>query len=40
MASLHFLLSGRAKPDYQWEFKVLQGKEVNVFWLPGGKAAF
>jgi len=25
------------KPDYQWEFKVLQGKEVNAFCLPGGK---
>lgn len=28
------------KPDYQWEFKVLQGKEVNAFCLPGGKVAF
>jgi len=29
-----------AKPDYQWEFNVLQGKEVNAFCLPGGKVAF
>ena len=28
------------KPDYQWEFKVLQGNEVNAFCLPGGKVAF
>jgi len=29
-----------AKPDYQWEFNVLAGKEVNAFCLPGGKVAF
>jgi len=29
-----------AKPDYQWEFHVLQGKEINAFCLPGGKVAF
>ncbi len=29
-----------AKPDYQWEFNVLQGKEINAFCLPGGKVAF
>lgn len=28
------------KPDYQWEFNVLQGKEINAFCLPGGKVAF
>jgi predicted Zn-dependent protease len=28
------------KPDYKWEFSVLQGKEVNAFALPGGKVAF
>ena len=28
------------KPDYQWEFNVLEGKEVNAFALPGGKVAF
>jgi predicted Zn-dependent protease len=28
------------KPDYKWEFTVLQGKEVNAFALPGGKVAF
>ena len=29
-----------AKPDYEWEFNVLQGKEINAFCLPGGKVAF
>jgi metalloendopeptidase OMA1, mitochondrial len=28
------------RPDYQWEFTLLQGKEVNAFCLPGGKVAF
>jgi predicted Zn-dependent protease len=28
------------KPDYIWEFSVIQGKEVNAFALPGGKVAF
>jgi predicted Zn-dependent protease len=28
------------KPDFQWEFKVLEGKEINAFCLPGGKVAF
>src|SRR4051812_14860140 len=28
------------EPDYQWEFNVLQGKDVNAFCLPGGKVAF
>lgn len=28
------------KPDYKWEFNVIQGKEVNTFALPGGKVAF
>jgi predicted Zn-dependent protease len=28
------------KPNYKWEFSVLQGKEVNAFALPGGKVAF
>ncbi|HEU4345217.1 MAG TPA: M48 family metalloprotease, partial [Candidatus Binatia bacterium] len=28
------------RPDYQWEFNVLQGKDVNAFCLPGGKVAF
>src|SRR5215475_566943 len=32
--------SAAAKPDYQWEFNVLQGKEINAFCLPGGKVAF
>lgn len=29
-----------AKPDYQWEFNVLQGQDINAFCLPGGKVAF
>jgi len=28
------------KPEYQWEFHVIQGKEINAFALPGGKVAF
>ena len=28
------------KPEFQWEFNVIQGKEVNAFALPGGKVAF
>ncbi|HMA81608.1 MAG TPA: M48 family metallopeptidase [Candidatus Binatia bacterium] len=28
------------KPEYKWEFNVIQGKEVNAFALPGGKVAF
>jgi len=28
------------KPEYKWEFSVIQGKEVNAFALPGGKVAF
>ena len=28
------------KPDFNWEFNVLAGKEVNAFCLPGGKVAF
>ena len=29
-----------AKPEYEWAFNVLAGKEVNAFCLPGGKVAF
>lgn len=29
--------TGRA--DYQWEFKVIEDKQVNAFCLPGGKVA-
>ena len=32
--------SAAAKPDYQWEFNVLQGNEINAFCLPGGRVAF
>jgi predicted Zn-dependent protease len=28
------------KPEYKWEFNVVQGKEINAFALPGGKVAF
>jgi predicted Zn-dependent protease len=34
------IATAAAKPDYQWEFNVLRGKEVNAFCLPGGKVAF
>ncbi len=27
------------KPEYQWEFKLLESKEQNAFCLPGGKVA-
>jgi predicted Zn-dependent protease len=27
------------RPDYQWEFKVIEDKQVNAFCLPGGKIA-
>ncbi|MBI4526234.1 MAG: M48 family metallopeptidase [Deltaproteobacteria bacterium] len=28
------------RPDFDWEFNVLEGKEINAFCLPGGKVAF
>jgi len=28
------------RPEYKWEFNVIQGKDVNAFALPGGKIAF
>ena len=28
------------KPDYKWEFNLIQGKEINAFALPGGKVVF
>jgi predicted Zn-dependent protease len=27
------------RPDFQWQFALLEGKEVNAFALPGGKTA-
>src|SRR5687767_5083410 len=27
------------RTDYQWEFKVIEDKQVNAFCLPGGKVA-
>lgn len=26
--------------DFQWEFKLIESKEMNAFCLPGGKVAF
>ena len=34
------IATAAAKPEYDWAFNVLQGKEVNAFCLPGGKVAF
>jgi len=28
------------KPQYQWEFRLIESKEANAFCLPGGKVAF
>jgi predicted Zn-dependent protease len=28
------------RPEYKWEFNVIQGKDINAFALPGGKIAF
>jgi len=28
------------KPNFQWEFKLIESKEKNAFCLPGGKVAF
>jgi len=28
------------KPDFKWEFKLIESKEKNAFCLPGGKVAF
>ncbi len=28
------------KPEYQWEFRLIESKEANAFCLPGGKVAF
>lgn len=28
------------KPSFQWEFKLIESKEMNAFCLPGGKVAF
>lgn len=28
------------RPDYKWEFNIIQGNDVNAFALPGGKVAF
>jgi predicted Zn-dependent protease len=28
------------RPDFKWEFKLIESKEKNAFCLPGGKVAF
>lgn len=28
------------KPEFQWEFRLLESKDANAFCLPGGKVAF
>jgi predicted Zn-dependent protease len=34
------IATAAAKPEYEWAFNVLAGKDVNAFCLPGGKVAF
>jgi len=34
------IAAAAAKPEYEWAFNVLAGKDVNAFCLPGGKVAF
>jgi predicted Zn-dependent protease len=31
------IAAAAGRPDYQWEFKVIEDKQVNAFCLPGGK---
>ena len=33
------LAEAAERPDYQWEFKVIEDKQANAFCLPGGKVA-
>ena len=33
----HRIAAAANRPDYRWEFVVLEGKEANAFCLPGGK---
>ena len=33
------IAAATGRTDYQWEFKVLDDKQVNAFCLPGGKVA-
>lgn len=33
------IAAATGRTDYQWEFKVLEDKQVNAFCLPGGKVA-
>jgi len=33
------IATATARTDYQWEFKVIEDKQVNAFCLPGGKVA-
>jgi predicted Zn-dependent protease len=34
------IAAASARPDFKWEFNVIQGKDINAFALPGGKIAF
>ena len=35
----HRIAQATGRTDYQWEFRVLEDKQVNAFCLPGGKVA-
>jgi len=35
----HRIAEATGRTDYQWEFKVIEDKQVNAFCLPGGKVA-
>src|SRR3989442_12539641 len=35
----HRIAQATDRSDYQWEFKVIDDKQVNAFCLPGGKVA-
>lgn len=36
----HNIAKVASRDDFQWEFNVLEGQDVNAFALPGGKVAF
>ena len=35
----HKIAAAAGRPDYQWEFRVIESPTVNAFALPGGKVA-
>jgi metalloendopeptidase OMA1, mitochondrial len=35
----HRIAAATGRNDYQWEFKVIEDKQVNAFCMPGGKVA-